>query len=121
YNASPTSMKAAIDVVTQMTGYKQRILILGDILELGDLSESYHRSIGKAIEDPITTVYTFGQEAKYIDEELSSQDCIEHAFFTNKEDICPLLKNTCGEDTVILLKASRGMELETIVPTLITY
>jgi len=121
YNASPTSMKAAIDVVKQMTGYKQRILILGDILELGDFSESYHRSIGKAIEDPITAVYTFGHEAKYMDEELESQDHIEHAFVTNKEDICTLLKNTYGEETIILLKASRGMELETIVPTLITY
>lgn len=121
YNASPTSMKAAIEVIKQMEGFSTRILVLGDILELGHLSEEYHRQIGKKIEGPITAVYTFGEETKYIDEELSRKDKIEHHFLHTKENLYEPLSKYSGSKTIILLKASRGLELETILPILKTY
>lgn len=121
YNASPTSMKAAIDVVSQMKGFSTRILVLGDILELGDASEKYHREIGKEIKKPITAVYTFGDAAQYIDKELSSNKEMEHFFVQTKEELSSLLKKYSGNETVILLKASRGIELESILPTLKTF
>lgn len=121
YNASPTSMRAAIDVVSQMKGFSTRILVLGDILELGEASEKYHRAIGKEIQSPITAVYTFGDAAKYIDEELSGNEEMEHFFVQTKEALLHHLQKYSGNETVILLKASRGIELESILPTLKTF
>ncbi len=117
YNASPTSMKAAINVVKQMDNYTNRVLVLGDILELGERSEMYHRSIANNIDKPITAVYTFGSEAAYIYEALKDQRvALKKEHMQSKEEICERLKNHHGEDTVILLKASRGIELESIIP-----
>src|SRR5699024_12207875 len=51
YNASPTSMKAAIDVVKQLPGYKEKALVLCDILELGDDSDAFHRAVAQVIDN----------------------------------------------------------------------
>src|SRR5699024_10649603 len=79
YNASPSSMKSAIDTVRHLN-YKKKILVLGDILELGSYSEVLHREVGE-----------------YINELKEKID------------------NLKDEDTVILLKASRGMKLERLI------
>ncbi|MCY8499831.1 UDP-N-acetylmuramoyl-tripeptide--D-alanyl-D-alanine ligase, partial [Bacillus atrophaeus] len=42
YNASPTSMKAAIELIESMEGYGKKMLVLGDMLELGDLEQEFH-------------------------------------------------------------------------------
>jgi len=104
-----------------MKGVSTRIFVLGDILELGEASEKYHRAIGKEIQSPITAVYTFGDAAKYIDEELSGNEEMEHFFVQTKEDLLHHLQKYSGNETVILLKASRGIELESILPTLKTF
>src|SRR5699024_860625 len=70
YNASPTSMKAAIEVIKQMSDFQEKVLILGDIFELGEQSEKLHRSVANTIEQPITAVFTYGKDAKYITEEV---------------------------------------------------
>ena len=74
YNASPTSMRAAIDTLSTLTG--RRILILGDVLELGENSKEMHISVGNYLEEKhIDVLYTFGNEAKYIYE--SGQQHVE--------------------------------------------
>ncbi|AIF43846.1 UDP-N-acetylmuramoyl-tripeptide--D-alanyl-D-alanine ligase [Virgibacillus sp. SK37] len=120
YNASPTSMIASIEVMKQMEGYGERILVLGDVLELGDYSEELHRSIAHEIKHPITVLYTFGIEAKYIYDEvsrMSSEIKIEH--FSSKEDLVRDLEPFLNDETIILVKASRGLKFETIVNKLI--
>ena len=63
YNASPTSMKAAIDTLSGMKGRK--ILILADVLELGPNSQLMQ--VGEYLKDKnIDVLYTFGKEASYI-------------------------------------------------------
>src|SRR5699024_6256823 len=52
YNASPTSMKGAIEVVKKMEGFTSKILVLGDILELGKFSAGMHRKIADGIHSP---------------------------------------------------------------------
>src|SRR5690625_7505723 len=70
YNASPTSMKAAIEVVKEMEGFKEKVLILGDILELGEYSKALHQSVASAIDATVTALFTCGTEAKYISDEV---------------------------------------------------
>ncbi|MCG3024054.1 glutamate ligase domain-containing protein, partial [Escherichia coli] len=58
YNASPTSMKAAIKLIHEIQGYNKKILVLGDMLELGDQEIQFHKEIGKFI-DPAAVEYVF--------------------------------------------------------------
>ncbi|WP_010649471.1 UDP-N-acetylmuramoyl-tripeptide--D-alanyl-D-alanine ligase [Oceanobacillus massiliensis] len=114
YNASPTSMKAAIEVVKQMDGFEQKVLILGDILELGSHSEELHRSIAYAIESPITAVYTYGEDAKLISEEVKDNQ-INCQHYLSKEELANALEPYLSKDALLLFKASRGLKFETMI------
>ncbi|WP_430786114.1 UDP-N-acetylmuramoyl-tripeptide--D-alanyl-D-alanine ligase [Virgibacillus flavescens] len=116
YNASPTSMKAAIDVVKQMDGFQNKILVLGDILELGDYGKSFHKSVSEVINDSISVLFTIGDLSKVINDEVQkreSQIICKH--FDSKEDLVNDLTNYLNADTLILFKASRGMQFEKMI------
>lgn len=116
YNASPTSMKAAIDVVKQMKGFKKKVLILGDIFELGEQSAELHASIAKVIDLPITTVYTYGNAAKNISSSIKEhKPYIMCNHFDSKEDLLKTLQIYLHKNSLLLFKASRGMHFETLV------
>jgi len=116
YNASATSMKAAIEVVKQMGGFTHKIVVLGDILELGTYSKSMHRSVAGIIDFPIDYVFTYGNDAKEISnrvKEANEAICTLH--FDEKADLLEELKKHLRQDTLLLFKASRGMKLEEVI------
>ncbi|MYL42345.1 UDP-N-acetylmuramoyl-tripeptide--D-alanyl-D-alanine ligase [Virgibacillus massiliensis] len=124
YNASPTSMKAAIRVVKQLAHFQEKILVLGDVLELGEQSESYHCSIAEEITKPITKVFTFGNDAKYITEALKAKQMTDEILamhYTSQDALVTDLNPYLNQNTVILFKASRGLRLEAIINQLIEY
>ncbi|RDW17927.1 UDP-N-acetylmuramoyl-tripeptide--D-alanyl-D-alanine ligase [Oceanobacillus chungangensis] len=116
YNASPTSMKAAIEVVKQMKGFKNKILVLGDVLELGEHSEQMHQSIADVIHSPITAVYTYGNYSKAISTAvLKKNEKIECNHFTEKDALLQALEPYLEKETILLFKASRGLQFETLI------
>ena len=115
YNASPTSMKAAIDTVENMTGDKY--IVLSDVLELGPDEEAYHREVGKYFEGRHMTVLTVGSAAKYIHEEAAAFTEAHH--FEDKAAIADYLKPRLHKGVSVLFKASRGIELETIIENIL--
>ena len=120
YNASPTSMKAAIEVVKQMTGYREKVLVLGDILELGAKSAAFHKSVAEVIEPPITAVYTYGKNAKFITDEVQKKHPnMQFKHFTEKEALLHELKKHKNESSLLLFKASRGLKFELLIEKLI--
>lgn len=121
YNASPTSMKAAIRLVESLTGYARKIVVLGDMLELGEKEKEFHREIGESISaEKIDKVFTYGQLGQYIAEgarvSLSSDDVKD---FISKEELIAELRSITMKNDLILVKASRGMRLEEVVQGLI--
>src|SRR5690625_1144699 len=119
YNASPTSMKAAIDVFKEMDGFHHKILVLGDILELGEHAEEMHRSIAENITVPITAVFTYGDEAGVISESVTDKNGnIYTRHFTSKEALVKELKQYLEEDSLLLFKASRGLQFEKLIEEL---
>ncbi len=119
YNASPTSMKGAINVVKSMESFHTKVLVLGDILELGSFSESLHESVAEVIEPPINVVYTYGEVSAVISETVTKQNsAIEVQHFTNKGDLVRALEHKANENTVMLFKASRGMAFEKLIEAL---
>lgn len=119
YNASPTSVKAAIELVKGMTGTGKKILVLGDMLELGSEEEMYHTKMGELITEEIDYVFTYGKLAEKIAEgaaENLSKERIYH--FNDKEQLSLKLKEVIDEHSIVLVKASRGMRLEEVVRSL---
>ncbi|MBO0960461.1 UDP-N-acetylmuramoyl-tripeptide--D-alanyl-D-alanine ligase [Neobacillus sp. MM2021_6] len=120
YNASPTSMMAAIELVSNLQGYERKILVLGDMLELGPQEEQYHLQIGSGLQaDKIDYLFTFGvlgrEIARGARQTLGEQNVFA---FTDKTELIQKLKTFVDTNTLILVKASRGMRLEEIVSSL---
>ncbi|WP_436966212.1 UDP-N-acetylmuramoyl-tripeptide--D-alanyl-D-alanine ligase [Staphylococcus shinii] len=117
YNASPTSMKAAIDTLTVMDGRK--ILVLGDVLELGPDSQIMHEQVGEYLDGKaIDTLFTFGTESQYISN-VGKQyvNHVEH--FEDKQKLIQTIKTYVQPEDKVLVKGSRGMKLEEVVEVLI--
>ncbi|MFB3165128.1 UDP-N-acetylmuramoyl-tripeptide--D-alanyl-D-alanine ligase [Neobacillus sp. 179-J 1A1 HS] len=120
YNASPTSMMAAIELVSNLKGYENIILVLGDMLELGPQEEQYHLQIGEGLNpDKINLLFTFGKLSKHMAEGARTSLGKERVFsFTDKNELIKVLKQHVNNHTLVLVKASRGMKLEEIVTAL---
>ncbi len=114
YNANPTSMKLAIETFNRL--YNDgvcKIMVLGDMLELGEKSREYHRKLKEVLnKSRADHIFLYGNEMK----ELWSacEDDKRVRYFTDKKDIIEKI-DSFSEKTVILLKGSRGMKLEEII------
>lgn len=113
YNAAPTSMKAAISFLKTADFGKNKWLVLGDMLELGDEEEAYHRGLAKEIDsDHFAGVALVGERMKFLYEELQT-DFGTRVFWSNDmETLKHHLKETLSEKDLVLLKGSRGMKVE---------
>ena len=116
YNAAPTSMRAAIDFMKSTTMRKEKWLVLGDMLELGDDEENFHASIADVIDDSIQYVCLYGPRMKWLYERLQPV-MVERVLHTENDYgvIVDAIKQGASDDSLILLKGSRGMKLETIL------
>jgi UDP-N-acetylmuramoyl-tripeptide--D-alanyl-D-alanine ligase len=122
YNASPTSMKAALQLTDQLSGYSRKFAVLGDMLELGGDEEQFHREIGKMLSPAaLDTVFTFGRLAAFIAEE-AAQTFPEGKViaFQDKQQLIEALQAITSADDVVLIKGSRGMRLEQVANALLS-
>jgi len=121
WNASPNSVQAAIDTFHELSGYNKKILILGDMLELGDKEINYHKEIGRLIVTlDIDFLFTYGELAKYIS--LEAQKGIGRSrvkAFGDKKSLIEKAKEILKTNDVVLVKGSRGMALEEVVNELL--
>jgi len=110
YNANPSSMAVAIDNLAQMDS-AQKVLILGDMYELGEDSETEHRKLGELISGHnFTQVYFCGKLIK-----VALDTYPEGQLFEDKFELAAYVNKECFSDTLFLLKASRGIGLEKIM------
>ena len=120
YNASPTSVKAAIDLVAELGGYRRKWVVLGDMLELGAGERELHGGIGRYLDrSKADRVLLYGPLSKHAYEEARAkyeQDDLRH--FDDKGALAALLLAELSPDDLVLVKASRGMKMEEIVSTL---
>ncbi len=120
YNASPTSMRAAIKLTQDLKNFNRKFAVLGDMLELGDDEINYHREIG-AFLDPneIDMVYTYGNLGQYIAEgALPHFQTDQVCHFADKNALGEALQSKVQADDLILFKASRGLHFEDVIEKL---
>ena len=117
YNASPTAMRAALELLAELHGFRRKIAVIGDMLELGDQEEEFHSRIGRDI-DPkdIDWVLTYGRLASFAGKEAGKRFPTGHVLmFQEKEAVVRELCRLASDGDVILVKGSRGMRMEDIV------
>lgn len=111
YNASPVSMKMALNAFSSLPLDKKKVVVLGDALELGDREIEYHIDIlNEVLKYKFDKVFIYGERMKKALEKLNNPEIIH---FTKKEDIRDELNKI--ENVSVLLKGSRGMKLEEII------
>ncbi|MBN4074608.1 MAG: UDP-N-acetylmuramoylalanyl-D-glutamate--2,6-diaminopimelate ligase [Alkaliphilus sp.] len=121
YNASPNSMKAALSVLANSVG-KRKIAILANMLEMGRFSEKGHRFVGKCVaENKIDILITVGEEAKWIADEAKNAGLDKRNIFKvgKIQETNLLLLEIIKQGDTILVKGSRGMQMENIVQLLL--
>jgi UDP-N-acetylmuramoyl-tripeptide--D-alanyl-D-alanine ligase len=118
YNAAPTSVIAGLNLLSEMEGRK--VAVLGDMLELGEFEERGHRMVGVRVADTADELITVGQRARWIAEEaiLSGLPQAKVVVVENKDAAIEYLHNRIGEGDVVLIKGSRGMQMDQIVTAL---
>lgn len=115
YNSSPESVKAALLALQSMHCSGIKIAVLGDMLELGANSSFWHRQIGRFLRK-ITTVrhlILVGEHVKWIEKTAPLGMTIEKA--RSWQDAVSKLSATLEDDAVVLVKGSRGMQLQNVV------
>ncbi|WP_280771549.1 UDP-N-acetylmuramoyl-tripeptide--D-alanyl-D-alanine ligase [Salipaludibacillus daqingensis] len=120
YNASPTSMRAAIELLQDLKQYNKKIVVLGDMLELGDKEVAFHFEVGKGIDtNKIDYVFTFGELGRNIAEGAKENFSENRVFaYDDKQALIAKLKDTVDDGDIVLVKGSRGMKLEEVVTAL---
>ena len=121
YNANPASMKAALQLLAQWSPARERIAVLGDMLELGPEARQMHREVGQVLatqglsrlivcgalgRDIAEGARRGGMAESQIDEVADAATAADH------------LKSIVRQGDVVLVKASRGMKMEQIVQVL---
>ena len=115
YNASPASMRAAIQTVAEVYDGR-KIAVLGDMLELGEISEKVHREVGaELVENNFNTLITLGEFGKFI-ADGAKEAGLKNIFTTSThEEAAKKILSTIHDGDIILFKASHGMHFEKII------
>jgi UDP-N-acetylmuramoyl-tripeptide--D-alanyl-D-alanine ligase len=131
YNANPTSMKAALDLLKTI-GHGRRgrlIAVLGDMFELGDEERRLHRELGKRAAYSADLLFLSGTRSRWTASAARAyarglardvgveKPIVQH--LPNPDDLPAALLEVASPGDVILLKASRGMAFERVVAALL--
>ena len=115
YNANPESMKAFVDTVFEL--YKDFVIILGDMGELGENEIGYHKELGlyinsKKSPNSKVTILSAGNLSKYITDMITNYP-VRH--FETLKDAAEYIKININKNETLFLKASRSMKFENLI------
>ena len=125
YNSGPESVRAALSALSQYArknGRSRRVAVLGDMLELGEISEGEHFALGAALSDyGVDLLFTVGMQAGTIAEGalfggLSKNQVVSFGADVPLETVRKEIGSRLCEGDAVLYKASRGIGLERLLP-----
>lgn len=118
YNASPMSMTAAIETLSDLTRGR-KIAVMGDMLELGSVSVEAHRKVGRELAaHHFDAVVTRGEMGRYIAEGAEEGGIASVFCCGSHEEAADRLHKLLQPGDTILFKGSRGMQMEKIIDLL---
>ena len=115
YNANPPSVKNAVRTLASLKTGSKKVVVLGDMLELGERSGELHAEIGAFIKDMgIDFAIFYGKETHHSYREFVRRGG-QGIFLTDKDDVLEEMLKWLRDKNIILLKGSRGMRMETLI------
>jgi UDP-N-acetylmuramoyl-tripeptide--D-alanyl-D-alanine ligase len=120
YNASTPSVLSALSLLAEIPG-QRKIAVLGDMRELGSISDHEHRVVGRRAADVVDVLYTYGSMATLIADEAKAMRPGDGSFEVQsfeegqKDEIVSQLRTALRAGDVVLFKGSRGLAMETMV------
>ena len=123
YNASPDSMKASIDVLDELEVPEggKKLVVLGDMFELGENSEKYHKEVGEhLVNKKIDDLIVVGELSQHIADVVEKSDSNTKCYrFKDNGEVALYLLSVMRKDDIVLLKGSNGMHLDEIVSNML--
>ncbi len=110
YNASPASMRAALDLLAEVSGRK--VAVLGDMRELGDAEMEGHRDVGRAAAAIADAIYVAGDLGRWIGDAAVHAGHADVHICADASELAHALRQSLRPGDVVLVKASRAMEFE---------
>jgi len=116
YNANPVSVEMALKTLSEMKSDAKKVIVLGDMLELGRFSRREHRNVGRIVSKlKLDALFAFGSESILTVEEAKKEGIKEAVHFKSKKDLTEHLMNFTNPEDLILIKGSRGLEMEDVI------
>ncbi|HMM40357.1 MAG TPA: cyanophycin synthetase, partial [Thermomicrobiales bacterium] len=120
YNANPASCIAALNLLVELDTTR-RVAVFGDMYELGSYEEEGHRLVGGRAAETVDALYTMGPRARLIAAEaVKARPDLPVEMFDDKRALEDALRRDLRPGDLVLIKGSRGLELETLVAALRT-
>ncbi len=121
YNANPESTLAALKTLSEIKSSGQKWLVMGDMLELGEQAAAAHANIGRAISEyGVTGVVAYGPlSANMVAAAKASSPKVDATHFADKSQLLQYLKKNIGSEDTLLVKGSRGMQMEDVISELV--
>ncbi len=118
YNCNPSSLAASLEMVQQYNQNYCKIVVLGDMLELGPTSRELHASVAEKIDfSTFDHIYLVGEEMKALADALNNKGIENHHYDTN-EEVIEQLKPYLQKNHIIFFKASNGMKFAKMIESL---
>jgi len=119
YNANPESMRSGLQTLKSMKHSGKKIAVLGDMLELGALSESEHMLLGEFISQlELDVLFVYGKAMKAT---LDAAKVQTKQHFESKAQLAESLKELLQPGDAVLFKGSRAMKMEEVIEMIQAY
>ncbi len=117
YNSSPIAAESALQSLRELRGFKRKIAVLGDMLELGQFSSREHERVGAVAADAVDMLLTVGVRSRKTAEGALEHGLSEKVVFQYEESVQAgkELQNMIQPGDVVLIKGSQGIRAERIV------
>lgn len=116
YNSNPTSMRCAIDTLRRYDARGKKIVVSGDMMELGEKAKKMHQAIGRVIASSnVDVLVTLGRQSLFMHNEAKKKGMTDIFHAELHCEAAEFLKKMAKPGDVILFKGSRGMEMEKII------
>ncbi|MEA5050342.1 MAG: UDP-N-acetylmuramoyl-tripeptide--D-alanyl-D-alanine ligase [Oscillospiraceae bacterium] len=116
YNASPESMRAALQTLVALPNEGIKVAVLGDMLELGEISRDAHVSIGiEAAKMGIDILLCYGENMKLCAESAISAGIASAVHFDDKNEMADYVSKTLHPGDAVVFKASRAIRMEDVI------
>lgn len=115
YNANPESMMASLDTLVELADKRRKVVVLGDMFELGIDSKKLHLQIGNYLKGKADVVVLAGEMMRGVFKQLKKEFASNIYWFSNSDEASKNIRNIIEENDIILVKGSRGMHMEVVV------